>query len=231
MQKKKELLIVVLLICLVLVGCSGANRGDTENSNVNRPTEYEYSIKKPIIYVYGYEEPVTLKFDFKDSTALVSSYPEYNDGWTINAHKDGHFADNTGKVYRYLFWEGATGHNYLGSEGFCVRGTETADFLEEKLTLLGFSADERNDFISYWLPEMQNNPWNVISFVTEDYEKNVVLNVTPEPTNTLRVMMIWYPWLQKINMTPQELTPCNINREEPTIVEWGGMQVANFENH
>ena len=63
--------------------------------------------EKPVIYLYPEEEmEVTVKLDF-DGT-LTSTYPAYEDGWTVTAQPDGTLTDESGREYYCLFWEGVT---------------------------------------------------------------------------------------------------------------------------
>ena len=43
------------------------------------------------------------------------------------------------------------------SKGFCVKGEDTAAFLEGALEQLGLTRREANEFIVYWLPLMEQN--------------------------------------------------------------------------
>ena len=72
-----------------------------------------------------------------------------------------------GQTYRYLYWEGTSGTDYDFSTGFCVAGEDTAAFLEDALTQLGLNREEANEFIIYWLPQMQDTAYNLISFQQE----------------------------------------------------------------
>lgn len=181
-------------------------------------------LKKPVIYLYGYEGEVSVKLDERTESNLTCTYPTYNEGWVLNASKDGKLTDKSGKVYDYLFWEGKPTSSLRITEAFCVQGSKTAEFLEEKLTILGLNDSEKDDFISYWLPQMQNSPWNIISFKTDEYDEVVGLTIDPAPVNKVRVLMLWYPWISKINYTEQELKPVTIDRSKPTVVEWGGLR-------
>ena len=50
------------------------------------------------------------------------------------------------------------------SAGFVVKGEDTAAFLQEKLAYLGLTPREYNECIVYWLPRLEGNPYNLISF-------------------------------------------------------------------
>ena len=58
---------------------------------------------KPVIYLYPMEEEIiNVKLDYDGE--LTSTYPTYNDGWTVKAKPDGtltNLEDN--REYSYLF--------------------------------------------------------------------------------------------------------------------------------
>jgi len=60
-------------------------------------------------------------------------------------------------------------------------GQDTAAFLQEKLNYLGLTPKEYNEFIVYWLPQMKDIPYNLITFQSAAYTDNAVLTITPEP--------------------------------------------------
>ena len=105
---------------------------------------------------------------------------------------DGTLTDKNGREYYALYWEeSSTTAYYDFVDGFCVKGEDSAAFLEEKLAELGFTDKEANEFIIYWLPKMENNPYNLISFLDEQYIENAELQVFPAPDSVLRVFMAW----------------------------------------
>lgn len=186
------------------------------------PKEDEQLAAKPVIYLYPEEAAeVTLKLDYPGE--LLCTYPAYEDGWQVTAYPDGTLLDGQGQEYSYLFWEGADDLEYPMEEGFVVRGTETAAFLREKLALLGLTPREYNEFIVYWLPKMQENPYNRIAFQRERYTDSAQLTITPAPDSLLRVFMAWSPIEEPVEMVPQTFQP--LQREGFTVVEWGGAEV------
>ncbi|MGN0250538.1 MAG: hypothetical protein ACI4EH_04115 [Oliverpabstia sp.] len=178
---------------------------------------------KPVIYLYPEQEmnvSVTLDYD----GTLTCTYPEYHNGWNITACPDGTLTDQKGQSYNYLYWEGLTKMSYDFSEGFCVPGSETAEFLEKALSALGLTRKEANEFIVFWLPLMQENPYNIISFQTDTYTDHARLTITPEPDTVIRVFMAYQPSNEEIAMKPQLLT--STERTGFTAVEWGGTLVT-----
>lgn len=175
---------------------------------------------KPVIYLYPEAKiDVNVKLDYpKDK--LTYTYPAYNSGWNVTAYPDGRLTDKTGNEYYYLFWEGDKVIDWDFSKGFVVKAEDTETFLQEKLKFLGLNARERNDFITYWAPEMRHNPYNLITFSKEQYEDLAPLAVTPAPDTMLRVHMVYKACDASTKVEPQVLE--TVKREGFTVVEWGG---------
>ena len=147
---------------------------------------------KPVIYLYP-EQKTTVSVSLDYAGTLTATYPAYEDGWCVTAEPDGTLHDENGNEYSYLFWEGENKTDYDFSTGFCVAGADTADFLREKLAEIGLTPREYNEFIVYWLPKMQDNPYNLISFQSEAYTDAAKLDIDPTPDSVLRVFMAWKP--------------------------------------
>ncbi len=179
--------------------------------------------EKPVIYLYPEKETkVTVKLDYKGK--LLCTYPPYNDLWHILAHPDGtltNLAD--GKEYSYLFWDGIDDAEYDLSRGYCVKGEDTADFLRKILSEMGLTPREANEFIVYWLPRMQQNPYNLITFQKEAYTEIAPLAITPKPDSMLRVFMVYQPLSEAVEIEAPEIE--SFEREGFTVVEWGGREI------
>ncbi len=176
---------------------------------------------KPVIYLYP-EQPtdvtVTLHYPKEE---LTYTYPAYEDGWRVRAEPDGTLTNlKDGSTHYYLFWEGDKEVDWHLSEGFVVKGDETEAFLREKLAFLGLTPREYNDFITYWAPKMCQNPYNLISFSTEQYQALAPLTVTPAPDSMLRVHMVYKGLKAPVKVLPQTLSPWL--RTGFAVVEWGG---------
>ncbi len=177
---------------------------------------------KPVIYLYPEKEmdvSVNLTLDGK----LTCTYPKYNNGWKVTAHPDGTLTDANGQTYNYLYWEGETNVSYDLSKGFCVKGEDTAKFFEEALSKLGLTRKEANEFIVYWLPLMEQNPYNIISFQSDVYINAAKLNVSPAPDTQIRVFMAWQKSDSFVEISPQKLS--SPQRKGFTVVEWGGTKI------
>ncbi len=211
MKKIIKIVFVILALALVLSGC--VEKDDCDDDIVER---------KPVIYLYPETQTaVSVKLDI--SGELISSYPKYNSGWRVVANPDGTVFDEFGREYYCLFWEGVSNAEYDFSKGFCVSGDETEKFLEVALEKLGLSEKEANEFIIYWLPQMENNEYNLISFQGDAYTDAAKLEIEPQPDTLIRVFMAWKPLDEFVDIEPQEL--CAQCRKGFTAVEWGGAKI------
>lgn len=209
---KKKFLVGALLLCLLLgaTGCS-----------IEEPEEQKSA--KPVIYLYPEETTeVTVKLTYNGE--LTCTYPAYEDGWSMVAEPDGTLTNKADdREYSYLFWEGEDKITYDLSKGFVVKGEDTAVFLQEKLAALGLEPAEYNEFIVYWLPQMQENPYNLITFQTAAYTDNAVLDIVPQPDTVLRVFMVYKALTEPVEMEEPVLE--KTERTGFTVVEWGGAEV------
>ena len=183
-------------------------------------------LAKPVVYLYPETaQEVYVELGCEDELAVT--YPEYGDGWHVLAEPDGTITDlSDGKEYSYLFWEAESSDMEADfSKGFCVRGEDTAEFLQETLAAIGLMPREYNEFIVYWMPLMQGNEYNLISFQWENYDAAAPLSVTPEPDSILRVFMAYKAVDEPVDIEPQTFEP--FTRDGFTVVEWGGTEVTD----
>ena len=207
-MKKVWTLLLSVLVLLTLCACG--------------PREEMVAEEKPVIYLYPETETrVTVKLDL--SGELTCTYPAYDGGWVVTAAPDGTLTDEHGRTYNYLYWEGEVANGFDFSKGFCVAGSDTAAFLEDALDRLGLTRREANEFLVYWLPRMQDNPYNLIAFQQEAYTESAKLTVSPRPDSVLRVFMAWKPLARPVDV-PAQILP-GFERRGFTLVEWGGAEV------
>ena len=177
---------------------------------------------KPVIYLYP-EYPMDVMVSLDYNGKLRSTYPKYDEGWSVTAYPDGSVVNHAdGLEYSYLFWDGDSTMSFDFSSGFVVAGRDTAGFLREKLAYMGLTPREYNEFIVYWLPMMEKNRYNLISFQGTTYTDNAALYITPEPDSVLRVFMAFKPLPYRLEIPPQKLA--RFERKGFTVVEWGGSE-------
>lgn len=188
-------------------------------------------VEKPIIYLYP-EAETDLAVKLGRPERLTTVYPDYNDGWQVTAWPDGKLRDqNSGRELYSLYWEGKNdGPDVKMESGFVVKGEETAEFLEEKLAYLGLNYREAEEFIVYWLPKMQQNPYNFVYFMTEDeIEHEMPISVSKKPDTTIRVRMVYKALDEFVEIPEEELIKAP-EREGFTLVEWGGIGLDDIDN-
>ena len=182
-------------------------------------------VYKPIIYLYPTEE-TQIDVELKNADKITCSYPKYKDKWEVIAKTNGDLTDKkTGKELYSLYYESENIKNYkVEEEGFVVKGEDTAEFLEEKLELLGLNYKEKEEFIVYWLPKLEANKYNYIRFASaEEIESNMPLEITPKPETTIRILMTYKGLDTPIPVKEQKLE--KEERKGYTAVEWGGTEI------
>jgi len=187
-------------------------------------TDIYSGIAKPILYLYPEQETqITVKLLSPEK--LTTTYPKYKNEWKVMAQPNGDLKDmETGRNLYALYWEGKNTNVPHWESGFCVKGSDTIAFLEEKLAILGLNEREAEEFIVYWLPQMEQNPYNLIRFETmEEINQNMPLEITPAPDTLIRVVMDFKPVKKEIQIPEQELI--KVERKGYTVVEWGGSKI------
>lgn len=175
---------------------------------------------KPLIYLYP---TVDTKVNVKlgRSEALTSTYPKYKDSWNVLAKPDGELIDDKGRTFYGLYWEGYNTIDVTFEDGFVVGRNNLIPFLEEKLSILGLTEREANEFIIYWLPKLEENEYNLIRFESIDkINKDMPLIINPKPDTVIRILMEYKKADKDTKVKTQALvTPV---RKGFTVVEWGG---------
>ena len=205
--------------------CGWINTLDKDGKMV---IHFEEATRKPVIYLYPERETdVHVELELTESE-LNTTYPKYNNGWDVTAYPDGMLLNKAdGSHHKYLFWDAVNCRTRFDfSKGFCVAGSDTESFLKEKLTYMGLNEQEMNEFIVYWLPLMEHNAYNLISFQSDAYTDTAKLNITPTPDSMLRIFMTYVPLEAAVDIEPQELS--TFERNGFTVVEWGGAEVNTF---
>ena len=188
-------------------------------------------VKKPVIYLYPQKKTlINIKLNYNGK--LTTTYPVYNSSWNVSAKPNGDLVNIADKTkHKYLFWEGKLDDNFVFknlNNGFVIEGENTLKFLDITLTKLGLNQYEKNDFITFWLPKMQQNKYNFIHFyVNSECNKIAKLSITPKPDNEIRVYMVFNKLDNYLKIKPQKLP--TIIRKGYIAVEWGGSEIDNYK--
>ena len=89
---------------------------------------------------------------------------------------------------------------------------------------LGLTRREANEFIVFWLPRMEQNPYNIITFQTDRYTETARLDIDPAPDTLIRVFMAWQASDTAVGLPAQSLSAPA--RRGFTVVEWGGTELS-----
>lgn len=195
-------------------------------------------LMKPVIYVYSDKETdVDIKLSVNNHAELTCVYPkpvqeENTFIWKVKTVPDRDRLvlreNNSDRAYNYVYWEGANLPGTINS-GKVVKGEESAAYLEDSLGKLGLSDAEANEFIVYWLPELEKNRYNLISF-DNTYLADFPLSASTadgEIQKILRVYMVFKAVEnpEDYKSLPEEQFDSRFSRNGLYVVEWGGSEI------
>ena len=194
---------------------------DPENNQSGKIKTVIGGYAKPILYLYPEKDNTKISISFAKNQLLSTTYPKYKQKWEVNANKDGSLYINN-QYYYALYWEENKYQHQKFEEGFYVTKDNAINFLEEKLTILGLNAKERNEFIMYWLPVLEKNEKSLVYFEqTTERENFNKLLIEPKPDSLLRIAIHIKKVDKEIKIKEQVLN--TFKRNGFTAVEWGGI--------
>ena len=179
----------------------------------------QHVMLKPILYLYP-EKEMNITVNFDKEELLTTTYPKFNNEWNVLVKPDGSIYEN-GKYYYALYWEENRIKNCDFKDGFYVEKDNAIKFLEDKLTTIGLNDKERNEFIMYWLPKLEENGKSIVHFdLTDELQKENEMIINPKPDSILRVHINIKKVNNKTNIKEQKLP--TFKRSGYTAIEWGG---------
>ena len=200
--------------CMELIYDASTKTGEVK-------TSFCGGIAKPILYLYP-KKTTKLTVTFEHPEYLETTYPKYFDKWTVKAHPNGDLYDDNGAYYYALYWDEKRIHEVDFKEGYYVEKDEAIEFLEKKLSYIGLSRREANEFIMYWLPILEKNEKSLVYFeLTEERESYNKINIDPKPDSLLRLVIHIKKVDNKVDIPKQNLT--KFQRKGFVAVEWGGI--------
>ena len=182
----------------------------------------EIVFDKPVIYLYP-EQACEVRVELLFDGVLIKTIPAYEAPWVVKAMPDGTLHHHDGQTYPYLFWEGIPNAALAFEAEYCIAGADTGAFLQSILPRLGLNERECADFIEYWLPRMEDNAYNLISFDTMQYESMAPLRISPSPDSMLRVFMSYRASNTHVSIVPPAIKA--FERRGFAVVEWGGCEL------
>jgi hypothetical protein len=192
-----------------------------------------------VLYLYPGEH-TDVSVDIADPSRILTSYPDYGDGWQVSASPDGTLVDReTGRSLYALYYEGRlNSHEEIGDEGFVVSHDDLVPFLEGKLAALGLTEREAEEMIVYWLPRMQGHDACYVRFsLTDDEQRQNALEIEPAPDHLIRIRMVWKGLdaseAEEVFGRIHEQKIDSVSRdtlEGFVAVEWGGTEIGSNRN-
>jgi hypothetical protein len=200
----------------------------TKSEIDQRETSFDNGeVLKPVIMLYSDKKiDFTVMPKFKVEKPFM--YPMLNEGkgWrgTIKGGNDGSLIVG-GREYNYLFWEGYTKADYDLSVGAVVPRDRTVSYLEKALAAYGLNARETGDFITFWVPKMYKNEYNLVSFVNQQYAAKHPITVKPTPDYQQRVFMVYKKADKNTQVKTQQTFEKQPKRHGFSVIEWGGKEL------
>ena len=179
-----------------------------------------WGVAKPILYLYP-KKTTNVTVTFEHPELLETTYPKFNNKWSVKAHSNGDLYDSNNKYYYGLYWDEKKVHEVDFSTGYYVEDKDAIEFLEEKLDYIGLNRREANEFITYWLPKLEKNKKSLVYFeLTEERNSYNKININPKPDTLLRVVIHIKKVDKKVDIKKESLT--HTARRGFVAVEWGG---------
>lgn len=208
---------VFLFFCLIITipfqGCEPDDDCDDET-----PCDTCNIVRKPNMYIYPETNiQLSVTLDFPLGGEILTSLPEYGDGWSITVDTNG-LIDNT---YTYLFYESSQPDVWQYQQGWIIKINDLSSFFKNNMTDYGFNAREIEDFMEYWIPRLNDYPYYSICPQTKNLIDNVVaIDFSIEPDNSLRLFYV----IKGCHQIPDKLSEPGIEtfkRVGYFVTEWG----------
>ncbi|MFA4891550.1 MAG: hypothetical protein WC604_04380, partial [Candidatus Gracilibacteria bacterium] len=199
--------------------CAGAI--PQEHLTIYYEDESAVEMGKPVIYLYPERETEVYVMP-KPENGVTVSEPALGNGWRVMASPDGALVNlEDGSRWEYLFWEGFSNLK-APAEGFVVAKSGLSRFFDTKLSYLGLHANEIADFKEFWLEQLSEEGYYVISFVDQsELDEHAPLIVEPAPDTSIRVFFDYKVVDKPVRVKTQVLEK-GASRDGFTLVEWGG---------
>lgn len=154
---------------------------------------------KPLVYVYDGTENQknSLSVSFPHGWAFTKVIPHFSspNTWDFQANRWGNIqVGNIPALFGYLYYSAKVPNYQYNSDGWQIYGRDIQIFFDEKLDTIGFNAQEKKDFIDYWVDEFDTDTLYFVSFkFDEQISEYVELNFSKKPDQQMRVLLEAYP--------------------------------------
>ncbi len=218
-MKTVKILSYILSLSLVIFFSLPFQSCESDDDNEEDEEKDTSVVRKPNIYIYPEQEmELSVRIDFPMGGSIITSLPEYGNGWEI-AIKPGGLINNQ---FNYLFYESTQPDIWQQNKGWIIQKTNLETFFRKNMTNYGFYGQEINDFIDYWIPQMNDYPYYAVYPQTADRIKDVIeLNISKQPDKMLRLFYLVKGFRNFPTETPLEPKIPAFKREGFFVAEWG----------
>jgi hypothetical protein len=220
---KKIITIVLLQLFVILLilppGCkSNSTEPSYSHDLVTDTTHYPPHTRKPNIYIYPLITcSLSVQIEFPLGGAIIKSIPHYENGWNIIVTPSGRINNE----YDYLFYESINPDKYQYSEGWIISRDSLSIFFENNLLEAGFNIHEKNDFLEYWIPRLNEYPYYIIYPELSEYIDRVIqLKFSIKPDKILRLFYV-IKGTEKANLKLNTPVLPGFERSGFVVAEWG----------
>ncbi len=212
----KKVLYFLLLIIAYSTFITPFQSCEKENDDENDTT----MVEKPNIYLYPEENiQLSVKLNFPKGGKIVTSIPEYDNGWNI-------FVDSIGIIdnhYTFLFYESKQPNIWQKNKGWIVEQKELESFFRYNMAEYGFRGQEIQDFIDYWIPKFGKFKYYAIYPQLSDIIDTVIeISFSKKPDNIMRLFYVVKGFSNLPNLELKEPSiETNFKRDKFFVTEWG----------
>lgn len=186
---------------------------------------------KPAIYLYP-QKPTEINVKLKLDGNMTVSNPEYdvNNGWNVSASPDGQLESRimnqeSWNKFPYLYYEANLNNVPIPKEGWVVEQSKLKMQISKIMSDIGFNEKETGDFLSYWLPRLNEKPYYFITLLPETtINTKEQLTFSQNPDTLIRTRFAF----EGLDL-PLFVTPINYTRHQRTgftVTDWGGTLVG-----
>lgn len=182
-------------------------------------------IGKPVIYLYP-KVPTIVDVLLTIPGRIYISDPVYpKEGWlNVLAFPSGQLLYN-GKSYNELYYESEIADVAAPSNGIVLPTPLLRPLLAAYTTQLGLIEREREEFLDYWLPQLEatKKPYILFSILDQKEKERIdTVAITPKPDTFIAFIAHFTPLDKPIDIEPLKLPSTIPSRVGFTAVEWGG---------
>jgi hypothetical protein len=218
--------------------CPESGNSTAYHYDDSKPTFWS-TVKKPVIAFRQFPAQTSIRISVQFNGQYEVVYPSTpaseNNTLTWDAiTTPTHLVTYQNRQYPYLFWDGLLNPStrFEITEGYCVSSQETMSFLEQLCITQGLDAITTADFVTFWAPLLQQNPYNKVRLLSQaECNQVALLNIdTTVEHRTYRFYMVFEGVDQFIPLAPPTVLETGLllledgTYPQPTVIDWGGFQ-------